>query len=230
VKTIGLIGGLSWHSSAEYYRIINEEVQKQRGDAHSAQLILYSFNFQEVIELQKQNRTDQIEELVIQAGKKLLGSGADLIALCANTAHRFADALEAQVSLPLVHVADVTAAAILEKGLRRVALLGTKPTMQLDFYKRRLLRYGIESIVPSAEKMELLHSIIFSELAKGVFTAESRTSILEMIDACAEIGAEGAILGCTELPLIVKSGDSTVPLFDTTRLHAEAIVRAALGE
>lgn len=227
MKTVGLIGGLSWHSSAEYYRIINEETQKRCGELNSSKIILYSFNFQEIVDLQDQNRWDLIEERIIQAGRTLAAAGAELVAFGANTTHRFADAFEKSVSIPLIHIADVTAQAIRTENFQRVGLLGTQFTMELDFYKCRLAKHGIEALVPTQEQRQQLHSIIYSELTRGVIRHESRTVIVDMIEDLKRQGAEGVILGCTELPLIVRPQDSPITTFDTTRIHAEAIVEAA---
>jgi aspartate racemase len=229
MKTIGLLGGMSWESSAEYYRIINEAVQARLGGLHSAQCLLYSFDFAQIEALQHAGRWDDATALLIAAARQVERGGADLLVLCTNTMHKLADAVQAAITIPLLHIADPTAAQIRAAGLTRVGLLGTAFTMEEPFYRGRLEdKYGLTVLVPDAHDRRLVHRIIYDELCQGITTMASRKQYVRVIRRLAEQGAEGVILGCTEIGLLIRPADSPLPVFDTTRLHAEAAVDYAL--
>ncbi|WP_447722334.1 aspartate/glutamate racemase family protein [Edwardsiella tarda] len=230
MKTIGLLGGMSWESSAEYYRIINQGVREHLGPTASASVVLWSFNFAEIEALQHQGDWSTLSERMVDAAQRLQGAGADVLLICTNTMHRMAPALESALSIPLIHIADPTAAAIKAAGLRKVGLLGTAFTMEQDFYKGRLReRHGLEVIVPEADDRATVHHIIYDELVAGQITPSSRAAYRQVIARLVQAGAEAVILGCTEIMLLVQPDDSAVPLFDTTALHAAAAVEAALS-
>ena len=230
MKTIGLIGGMSWESSLEYYRILNQTTRDRLGGLHSAKIILFSVDFADMAAMQHENRWDDISEILVEAAQQLQMAGASMVLVCANTMHRLADDIEAHISIPLLHIADATAEAIKAQGIQRVGLLGTKFTMEADFYRQRLAEHhGLEVIIPKAPGREAVHRIIYDELCQGRFTPESRQAVLALGQDLAEAGAAGVVLGCTELELLVGDSLATVPLFPTTRLHAEAAVKLALG-
>jgi len=230
MKTIGLIGGMSWESSTEYYRIINQTVQERLGGLHSAQCILFSFDFQEIEHLQHQGAWEQLTELMIRAAQRLEGAGAELLIICTNTMHKMAEEVQSSVRIPLVHIADATAKAIIEKGLDKVALLGTRFTMEEDFYKKRLReKYELEVIIPSESNREVIDNVIYTELCRGILHQSSREQFKAIIEKLASNGAQGVILGCTEIPLLIGQRDAEMPLFDTTRIHAQAAVEMALA-
>jgi aspartate racemase len=230
LKTIGLIGGMSWESSAQYYRLINEVVRARLGGAHSARSLMFSLDFGEVQQLQHESDWAALETLMVDAAQRLERGGADLLLLCTNTMHRLADELTAAVSIPLIHIADPTAAALKEAGHRRVGLLGTAFTMNGAFYKERLSEcHGLEVLVPSEGHCAEVHRIIYEELVRGKILPSSRDIYRDVIARLVDRGAEAIILGCTEIMLLVRSEDSDVPLFDTTTLHAYAAVDYALG-
>ncbi|MFX4293769.1 aspartate/glutamate racemase family protein [Streptomyces bohaiensis] len=228
MKTVGLIGGMSWESTAEYYRLLNELTRERLGGLHSSRCVLYSVDFAEIEQLQVQGRWEEAGELLAGAARALEAAGADLVLICTNTMHKVADRVQDAVGVPLLHLADATADAVLGAGLRTVGLLGTAFTMEQDFYRRRLEAHGLTVLVPGADDRALVHRVIYEELCLGVVRDSSRESYRRVIAELAENGAEGVVLGCTEIELLVGPGDSTVPLFPTTRLHAEAAVRAAL--
>lgn len=229
MKVIGLLGGMSWESSAEYYRIVNQRVRDRLGGLHSARCLMWSFDFAEIEALQHAGRWDEATRLLVEAARRLERGGADFIVLCTNTMHRMADDLQAAIGLPLLHIADPTAALIKAAGLRRVGLLGTAFTMEQDFYKGRLVaRHGLEVLVPDARDRALVHRVIYDELVRGVVEPASRAAYREIIGRLVSQGAEAVILGCTEIMLLVRPEDSPVPLFDTTTIHAEAAVELAL--
>jgi aspartate racemase len=228
-KVIGLIGGMSWESSAEYYRIINEQVRARLGGLRSARCLMWSFDFAEVEALQHAGRWDDATALMIEAARRLERGGADFVLLCTNTMHRMADEVQAAIGLPLLHIADPTAERIREAGFRRVGLLGTAFTMEQTFYKGRLAdRHGLEVLVPDDEDRARVHRIIYDELVQGVVESSSRAAYREVIARLVARGAEAVILGCTEIMLLVRPEDSSVPLFDTTTIHAEAAVEMAI--
>ncbi|BCP54479.1 aspartate racemase [Kaistia sp. 32K] len=229
-KVIGLIGGLSWESSAEYYRILNEAVRAQLGGLASARILMWSFDFAEIEALQASGRWDTATELMIDAARRLERGGADFVLICSNTMHRMADDVQAAIGIPLVHIADPTAERIKAARVTRVGLLGTAFTMEQDFYKGRLAReHGLEVLVPEAEDRADVHRIIYEELVQGRVEPSSREIYRGVMARLAERGAEAIILGCTEIMLLVRSEDSAVPLYDTTTLHAEAAVERALA-
>lgn len=229
MKTIGLIGGMSWESSLEYYRILNQTTRAQRGGLHSAKIIMFSVDFADMAALQHQGNWAEISDILIEAAQKLQMAGASMVLIGANTMHRVADAIEARISIPLLHIADVTAAAVNAQSLQRVGLIGTQFTMEEGFYRDRLAQHGLEVLVPDAAGREAVHQIIYDELCQGQFTYSSQQTVLALCEQLANAGAEGVILGCTELELLVGETPSTVPLFPTTRIHAEAAVELALG-
>lgn len=230
MKVLGLIGGMSWESSAQYYRLINEGVRAARGTTASAQCLLWSFDFSEIEALQHKGDWASLEALMTDAGRKLAGAGAEALVICTNTMHLIADAVEAAAGIPLLHIADPTGAAVKAAGIGKVGLLGTAFTMEQGFYKDRLAaRHTLEVLVPETEDRALVHRVIYEELVAGVVRDESREAYRGVIERLVARGAEGVILGCTEIMLLVGSGDSAVPLFDTTSLHAQAAVELALG-
>jgi aspartate racemase len=230
MKTIGLIGGMSWESSLLYYQIINETVRERLGGLHSAQCLLWSFDFAAIETLQAAGDWAQAAQRMIDAAQRLERAGAECLVICTNTMHRMADEVQAAVSIPLLHIADATAEKVRAEGIRRVALLGTRYTMEQDFYKGRLIeRYGLRVLIPDAAGIQTVHDIIYEELVRGIVRDPSRQQYQRVIDHLAEQGAEGVILGCTEITLLVKPEHSPLPLFDTTYLHAVAAVDWALN-
>ena len=230
MKTIGLIGGLSWESSVEYYRIINQETQKRLGGVHSAPCLLHSFDFGEIEALQAAGDWAAASARMVDAARKLQIAGADCIVICSNTMHLMADAVAAAAGIPLIHIADATAAPILAAGFRSVGLLGTRFTMEEDFYRGRMVeRFSLEVLTPAAGGRAIVHDIIYEELVRGRIRAESRRAYQAVIESLRNAGAEAVILGCTEIGLLIKPGDSALPTFDTTELHALAAVDWALS-
>ncbi|MFE4398606.1 MULTISPECIES: aspartate/glutamate racemase family protein [Streptomycetaceae] len=229
MKTIGLIGGMSWESTAEYYRLLNRLTRERLGGLHSARLVLYSVDFAQIERLQTAGRWEEAGEVLADAARSLEAAGADLLLICTNTMHKVADQVAAAVSVPLLHLADTTAAAVRAAGLRRVGLLGTAFTMEQDFYRGRLAAGGLDVQVPQADSRALVHRVIYEELCVGLVREESRAAYRRVIGELVAGGAEGIVLGCTEIELLVRPEDSPVPVFPTTRLHAEAAVDAALA-
>ncbi len=228
-KTIGLIGGMSWESSAEYYRIVNQEMQKRLGGVHSARSLMWSVDFGEIEQLQHAGDWDRLAEEMKDASIRLERGGADFVVLCTNTMHRLADAVISAVEIPLLHIADPTAQRIRAAGLNRVGLLGTAFTMEQDFYKGRLREhYGLDVMVPEPEDRRVVHEIIYRELVIGEIRPESRGVYRSIMARLIERGAQAIILGCTEIMLLVSDEDSAVPLYDTTTIHAVAAVDFAL--
>lgn len=229
MKTIGLIGGMSWESTALYYRIINERVKSRLGGLNSAKLILYSVNFDEIERLQRAARWDDAGAMMAAAAQSLERAGADLLVLCTNTMHCVASHIEAAASIPLLHIADATGASIQRSGLRTIGLLGTAFTMEQAFYSDRLAtRFELDVLIPAPDERHDVHRIIYDELCRGVIREDSRARYREIIASLVERGAEGIIMGCTEITMLIGDADSKVPLFDTTQLHALAAVDAAL--
>lgn len=230
MKIIGLIGGMSWESTAIYYEQLNKMVNQRLGKHHSAQILLYSVDFEQMTERAFGNRWDEFKAILVDAARRLEAGGADFVLLCANTAHIAAEEVERSVKIPLVHIADVTGERIVAQGLRRVALLGTAFTMEREFYRERLReKFGLEVIVPTPDDRKLVHDTIFDELVRGVVAPESKTKMQGVVTRLVADGAQGIILGCTELPMIIEQSDSPVPLFDTTIIHSEAAVERALA-
>ena len=229
MKTIGLIGGMSWESSAEYYRLLNELVRERLGGLHSAPCVLHSLDFAEIEELQVAGDWERAGEILADAARGLQAAGADLLLICTNTMHKVAGQVEAAVSVPLLHLADATADAVRAEGLTRVGLLGTAFTMEEAFYRDRLAGHGLEVLTPEADGRALVHRVIYEELCLGVVREESRAAYQDVIARLVAAGAEGVVLGCTEIELLIGEKDSPVPVFATTRLHVEAAVDAALG-
>lgn len=229
MRTIGLIGGMSWESSQEYYRIINETVKERLGGLHSAKIIMYSVDFEEIEKLQHQGKWKELTELMIDAAQRVEKAGADFVVLCTNTMHKMADEVQKNIKIPLLHIADATAEKIKEKGLGQIGLLGTKFTMEENFYKGRLKeKHGLDLIIPSEEERQIVHDVIYKELCIGEIKQSSKEQFKKIIQNLVSNGAEGIILGCTEIPLLIKQEDVEVPLFDTTMLHAKAAVEYAI--
>jgi aspartate racemase len=229
MKTIGLIGGMSWESSIEYYRIINETVRARLGGLHSAKSIMYSVDFAEIEALQQQGKWDEATALMIAAAQRVENGGADFVVICTNTMHRMADEVQKQIKIPLLHIADATAEQIKAQGLKKIGLLGTRFTMEEDFYRGRLSeKHGLEVIIPTEKERDIVHRVIFDELCLGEIRPSSREQYVSVMDHLARDGAEGIILGCTEISLLIQEEDSQVPLFDTTKIHAMAAVEYAL--
>jgi aspartate racemase len=229
MKTIGLIGGMSWESTQDYYRIINEGIHDRLGGVHSGKIALFSIDFAEMEVLQRQGRWDEATAMMVATARQVQAAGADFLVICTNTQHRDAEEVQRATGLPLLHIADATAEKICAQGLHRIALLGTRFTMEQDFYKGRLERnYGLEVLIPGPEEREAIHRVIYDELVVGTINPASKAQYREVIAGLAARGAQGVILGCTEIGLLVKPEDSPVPLFDTTQIHAEAAVEYAL--
>lgn len=228
MKTIGLIGGLSWESTAYYYRYINQGIQDRLGGLHSAKCLLYSFDFEEVVQLQKAGQWQEAAALLAEAAVKLEAGGCDVILICTNTMHSVAEEVQCAVSIPLLHIIEVTANEVKRQSIRKVGLLGTQYTMEQPFYREHLEQLGIETVVPEEADRCRVHEIIFGELCRGELKPSSKAEYLRIIENLLAQGAEGIILGCTEIPLLLQNGDSPVPYFDTTYLHAIAAVDFAL--
>jgi len=229
MKTMGLIGGMSWESTVQYYQIINRTVNRRLGGFHSAKCVLYSVDFAEVELLQHQGKWEDATRLMIEAARSVERAGAEFLVICTNTMHKMADDVQKQIGIPILHIADATAKAILAQELKKVGLLGTRFTMEEDFYRGRLsARHGLDVIIPTADQRELVHRIIYDELCAGIIKPSSERVYLEVIEGLAGAGAQGIILGCTEIGLLVKQEHSRIPLFDTTVIHAEAAVAYAL--
>ncbi len=229
MKRIGLIGGMSWESSLEYYRLINEEVKLRLGGLHSAECLLYSVNFDKIEFYMRTDQWDSIAQILIKAAKTLDAAGAEFIILCTNTMHKFAGQIQAEIAVELLHIVDATADEVIKAGIKKVGLLGTRPTMEQDFYKTRLKERGIQVIIPDEKSREIVHEIIFKELCLGIIKQESRLEYRRIIEELVSAGADGIVLGCTEVPLLVKKEDSQVPLFDTTYIHAIKAVEKSLN-
>ncbi len=231
MKRIGLIGGMSWESSAEYYRLVNEAVRERLGGLHSADCVLRSVDFVAIEALQRDDRWEEAGVLLTAEARGLVAAGAELIVLCTNTMHRVADAITSAVDVPFVHIADTTAEAVRAHGLDTVGLLATAYTMEQDFYVGRLReRHGLNVLVPPAADRRIVHSVIYDELCRGIVEGGSRDEYRRIMRALAERGAQGILLGCTEIGLLIGRHDAPVPVFDTTRLHAERAVDLALAE
>jgi aspartate racemase len=231
MKRIGLLGGMSWESSAEYYRFMNEEIRERCGGLHSADCVLRSVDFADIEPLQRDGRWDEAGSRLAAEAVALVGAGAELLVLCTNTMHKVADAITAAVDVPLVNIADATASAVRAQGLRTVGLLATAYTMEQDFYVGRLRdRHGVDVLVPGPDDRRLIHDVIYNELCVGIVRDDSRDEYRRVMRELAHRGAEGILLGCTEIDLLVGPEDAPVPVFDTTRLHVQKAVELALAQ
>ena len=230
MKIIGLLGGMSWESSLEYYRIINQTVKERLGRLHSAKCILYSVDFEEIEKLQNDGKWDELTRIMVESAQNIEKAGAEMILICTNTMHKMANEVQDALQIPLLHIADAAAEKVKEKNLKKVGLLGTKYTMEQDFYKGRIKeKYNIDVIIPDIEQREDIHNVIYNELCVGQIKEESREKYKQIIKNLAQQGAEGIILGCTEIPLLIKQKDFAIPIFDTTQIHCLAAVDYALN-
>ncbi len=229
MKTLGLIGGTTWVSTADYYKIINKLTNERLGGNNAAKLLLYSINFEELKLLTEANKWEEISKNFTDIAKRLEYAGADCIVLCANTPHLFAEIIQKQIGIPILHIAEATAKEIAKQKLKTVALLGTKVTMEQPFYKNILLKYGIKTIIPEEDERDFIHQSIFNELGLDIFKKETKLKYLEIINTLQQKGAEGVILGCTEIPLLIKQEDCNIITFDTLLLHAKSAVDYSLS-
>lgn len=227
---MGLIGGLSWESSLEYYRIVNQVVKQKLGGLHSAQCLMFSVDFGPAEELMRQGKWQQLNDVLVEAAFRLKRGGADFIIICSNTMHKSAENIEEQTAIPVLHIADAAAQKITDKGIKKVGLLGTKFAMEGDFYRKRLQdKHGIEAIIPGEDEREIINTIIFQELCLGILKQDSKEQFQKIINDLLRQGAEGIVLGCTEIPLLIKEDDVVAPVFDTMTIHARAAVDYALN-
>ncbi|PKO09103.1 MAG: aspartate racemase [Chloroflexi bacterium HGW-Chloroflexi-2] len=229
MKTIGMIGGMSWESSIEYYRLVNEEVKRQLGGLHSAQCLMYSVDFEEIERYQHQGDWERATDVMIAAAQRLERGGADFVVICTNTMHKMADEVQAAINIPLLHIVDATAQAVKSKGIEKVGLLGTRFTMEGDFYGGRLKAHDLDVVIPDLPDREIVHRIIYQELVLGKIQTSSRDEFQRIIQTLQQNGTEGIVLGCTEIGLLIKQEDNILPVFDTTVVHALAAVDVALG-
>lgn len=230
MKTIGLLGGMSWESTAEYYQHINRGIHEKMGHLHSAKCLIHSFNFQEIADLQQAGNWQEALHRMTAAARGLETAGADCIVLCTNTMHTLAEEIDRQLNIPFLHIVDATAVQVKQQDLTKVAVLGTKYTMMLGFYQDRLYTYGIEAVIPDETDRNRIHDIIYNELCQGILREKSRNYFLAVVEKLSHSGAEGVILACTEIPLLLKQKDTAVPLFNTTKIHADAAVAFALED
>jgi aspartate racemase len=228
MRTIGLLGGMSWESSIEYYRIINQRIRQRLGGYHSARSVMFSFDFHDIEQLQHTGDWEEAGRRLGEAARRVEAAGAELLVLCTNTMHRLADQVQAAVGIPLLHIADATAQALRGLGVGRAGLLGTRYTMEQDFYRGRLVRHGFGVLLPDPPALEEVHRIIYDELVHGVVRPASRARYLEVVEGLAGRGAEAVILGCTEIELLIRDGDAGVPLLETARIHAETAADVAV--
>ena len=229
MKILGLIGGTSWVSTQDYYKLINEGINEKLGELNFAECMIYSFNYADIKRNNDANDWGKTLAMITAASLNLKHSGAEAIVLCANTMHLIADEVEQNIQLPVIHIASATANAITESGIKKVGLLGTKFTMERDFFTNKLNEKGVEAIIPDDEERDFLHYTIFEELGRGIINPDTRQYYINVINKLIDRGAEGIILGCTEIPLLINSNDVAIPLFDTTSIHAKAAVAFALG-
>ena len=229
MQTIGLIGGMSWESTVTYYQIINETVKQELGGLHSAKILLYSVDFAEIEVCQASGDWEKSADLLSAAAVSLERAGTDFILICTNTMHKVAPQIQDHISIPILHIAEATAAELHAHGISKVALLGTKYTMTQDFYKEKLIDAGIEVLIPDATDVEIVNDIIYQELCLGVISPKSKAKYLTIIDKLADQGAQGVILGCTEIGLLIQQSDTPLPVFDTTQIHARKAAQKALG-
>ena len=230
MKTIGLIGGMSWESSIVYYELINKKVRELLGGHHSCQSLMYTVDFDHIVKLQHADKWSELDFIMSDAAKRLEDGGADIVVLCTNTMHLCSEAIKRSISIPFLHIAETTGMEIMSKSISKVGLLGTRFTMEKDFYKKVLAdMFGIEVMIPSEEDMEIIHQIIYKELVHGQIKNESRVAYKNIIKNLENQGAEGVILGCTEIPLLISESDVDIPTFDTTTIHAEKAVEWAIN-
>lgn len=228
MKTIGLIGGMSWESTVTYYQIINETIKKELGGLHSAKILLYSVDFAEIEKCQTEGNWDKSADILGEAAKNLEKAGADYIVICTNTMHKIAPLIQKQITIPLIHIAEATAERLTEKHIGKVALLGTKYTMMQDFYKEKLTEVGIQVLIPCEVDIELVNHVIFDELCLGIISENSKKEYLRIIDKLSKQGAQGVILGCTEIGLLINQKDTSLPVFDTAEIHAHKAAMTAI--
>ena len=228
MKTIGIIGGTTWVSTVDYYKLFNQKVNKALGGNHSARVILYSVDFEDIMNFKAEGNDDALKKMMLDAANKLEYAGAECLLLGANTMHMMADFIQERITIPLIHIGEETAKVIAAKGLKKVALLGTKVTMEKDFFHNKLEEYNIKGIIPGDEQREFINRTIFTEFSKEIFTDETRAGYTGIIDDLIKQGAEGIILGCTEIPILLKQKDFDIPLFNTTEIHADAAVKFAV--
>ena len=228
-RTLGIIGGMSWESTQSYYRLINEGIKAKLGNLHSADLLIHSVDFAPIGELQAQGKWEELGNIMVNSGKRLQAAGAQGLLIATNTMHKVAEQVQAATNLPLIHIADATADAIKQQGLTKIALLGTQFTMTEDFYKQRLIDASLQVLIPDIDARAEVHRIIYDELCQGQLLASSRQYYTQVINELAAQGAEGVILGCTEIGLLISQADSPIPVFDTTAIHAAAAVLFLLG-
>ncbi len=229
MKTIGLLGGMSWESTITYYTRINTGIRDALGGLHSAKIILYSVEFSAIERLQNLGQWDKAGERLADAAKKIESAGADCLLICTNTMHKVAKKVEVEISIPLIHIADATAFAIRNRGMNSIGLLGTRFTMEDDFYRGRLEKFGIDVYIPENEERAMVHRVIYDELCCGTISNDSRKAFTHVVEDLAEKGAQGVVLGCTEISLLIGRQDTSIPLFDTTAIHADAAVQFALS-
>lgn len=231
MKTIGMLGGMSWESTASYYKALNDGIKSKLGGLHSAKICMYSVNFAEIEKLQHEGNWAETANILSKAAKSVEAGGADFLLICTNTMHKVADEIQANISIPILHIADATATKLLDDGIKKVGLLGTRFTMEQNFYKSRLINeFGIDVIVPNSNEQTIVHDIIYNELCLGQVKAESREKYLRIVDTLFAAGAEAVILGCTEIALLIKQTDTTIPLYDTTKIHADSAVEFAISD
>ncbi len=230
MKTIGLIGGMSWESTVTYYQLINETIKKELGGLHSAKILLYSVDFAEIEEYQARGEWDKSARVLSQVAVNLEKAGADFIVICTNTMHKVAPQIREQISIPILHIAEATAEALKEKGINKVGLLGTKYTMTQDFYKEKLTEAGIQVVIPDEAGVDVVNSVIYEELCLGVIRKESKKKFVDIIGQLGQEGAQGVILGCTEIGLLVQQADTDLPVFDTTQIHGVKAALEAIGK
>lgn len=230
MKTIGLIGGMSWESTLEYYKIINQTVKLRLGNLHSAKCILYSVDFEKIEILQHENKWDELTDIMVNIAERLKDAGADFIVICTNTMHKMAEDIEEKAEIKVLHIAETTGKEVIKRKIKKVGLLGTNFTMEQDFYKKVLKdNFNIDVIIPSREEREIIHKVIYDELCKGIINEESKNEYIKIIDNLVLNGAEGIVLGCTEIPLLIKQEDVNIPIFDTTTIHSISAAEFALA-
>jgi aspartate racemase len=229
MKTIGIIGGLTWLSTADYYRLINQQINEKLGGVEAGKIILYSVNFAEIKVLTENNQWEAIAEIMKDIARKLESAGADCILIGANTMHKIADEVQSVIHIPLIHIAEETAKVIESKGMKKVALMGTKYTMQLDFYTKKLSAKGIQTIIPGEEDIAYINNAIYSEMGKGLFLPDTKARFIQIINKLQRSGVEAVILGCTEIPILIRQEDVDLPVFDTTAIHVDAAVNYVLS-